>query len=462
MHTKLRSLVVLTAVIGLIGCAETQSVNPDPEEEVAADTSAADDGVQDTALAADVVEDATAADVVEETAAADDVQDAAGEVPDALDVDTTPCSPNCEGKVCGSDGCGGDCGTCEPGQGCNGSGQCGSKQITCTPDCVPCKACTSQEDCSESEICQVVMAGSYCLTTCLTDSDCALGESCIGNTCTPFKSCAPKECGPDGCGGICGECDEGSICSSGKCNSGAEEGCGDIPAGVGCCDGDTHKVCEFLSVKTTDCAELGFTCGWNNLHAMYSCGFEGSSPLPQYPKQCGEVCVPDCEGKGCGTDGCGGSCGECAEGEVCSDESMCCSPNCEGKSCGESDGCGGTCTACPEGEICRDDTNVCCKPCCEGKECGGNCCGGNCGECPLPLHFACQDYKCKSTPCGTKPKGCCFGAGFDLVATIFFFSTTVLDLDAANSDCFGLDAAGLGSLLRIGVSFFFVFFDCLS
>lgn len=33
------------------------------------------------------------------------------------------CTPDCSGKVCGSDGCGGACGTCAAGDGCNG-GQC--------------------------------------------------------------------------------------------------------------------------------------------------------------------------------------------------------------------------------------------------------------------------------------------------------------------------------------------------
>jgi len=34
-------------------------------------------------------------------------------------------------------------------------------------------------------------------------------------------------------------------------------------------------------------------------------------------------CVPDCEGKECGDDGCGGSCGTCAVGCVCSAEGQC-------------------------------------------------------------------------------------------------------------------------------------------
>ena len=40
------------------------------------------------------------------------------------------CTPTCSGKACGSDGCGGSCGTCPSGDTCNASGQCVS---TCTP-----------------------------------------------------------------------------------------------------------------------------------------------------------------------------------------------------------------------------------------------------------------------------------------------------------------------------------------
>jgi hypothetical protein len=35
-----------------------------------------------------------------------------------------PCIPNCNGKTCGSDGCGGSCGTCPPGKTCSTSGTC--------------------------------------------------------------------------------------------------------------------------------------------------------------------------------------------------------------------------------------------------------------------------------------------------------------------------------------------------
>jgi hypothetical protein len=40
---------------------------------------------------------------------------------------------------------------------------------------------------------------------------------------------------------------------------------------------------------------------------------EGASPSPP-PTQ---ICIPDCNDKLCGDDGCGGECGECDTGEVC-------------------------------------------------------------------------------------------------------------------------------------------------
>lgn len=84
-----------------------------------------------------------------------------------------------------------------------------------------------------------------------------------------------------------------------------------------------------------------------------------------------DLCQPACDGKECGPDGCGGSCGECmndcdpnCEGnepypdpDLCDQEagvcySLCC-PDCCGKNCGD-DGCGGICGQCQEEEDCVD------------------------------------------------------------------------------------------------------------
>ncbi|MBR58247.1 MAG: hypothetical protein CMH54_09520 [Myxococcales bacterium] len=97
-------------------------------------------------------------------------------------------------------------------------------------------------------------------------------------------------------------------------------------------------------------------------------------------------CVPQCESKECGSDGCGGSCGECAGGS-CTADGLCdalCTPDCEGKTCGD-DGCGDSCGECPTGSVCGPDNNCIsqCTPSCDGKECGDDGCGGDCGVCEV-------------------------------------------------------------------------------
>jgi hypothetical protein len=49
--------------------------------------------------------------------------------------------------------------------------------------------------------------------------------------------------------------------------------------------------------------------------------------------QCPLVCIADCSGKSCGTDGCGGSCGTCSGGSTCSSAGVCISSICGDGSC---------------------------------------------------------------------------------------------------------------------------------
>jgi len=99
--------------------------------------------------------------------------------------------------------------------------------------------------------------------------------------------------------------------------------------------------------------------------------------------QCINNCTPNCAGRQCGGDGCGGSCGSCAPPTVCNTQGQCsCSPNCSGKFCGDN-GCGGSCGSCTPPLVC-DPTGQCvttCTPACSGKQCGPDGCGGSCGTC---------------------------------------------------------------------------------
>lgn len=111
---------------------------------------------------------------------------------------------------------------------------------------------------------------------------------------------------------------------------------------------------------------------------------------------CQATCTPDCNGALCGDDGCGGSCGSCAAGTTCNAERSCeCAPRCEGRSCG-SDGCGGSCGTCADGALCSSSGLCACQPSCGGKQCGDDGCGGSCGRCTSPS--VCDDNQCLCTP----------------------------------------------------------------
>lgn len=73
-----------------------------------------------------------------------------------------------------------------------------------------------------------------------------------------------------------------------------------------------------------------------------------------------QACTPSCGARVCGDDGCGGTCGVCAEGG-CDTSGQCvssCTPACDGRSCGD-DGCGGACGSCPMWERCIAETGQC-------------------------------------------------------------------------------------------------------
>ena len=123
-----------------------------------------------------------------------------GDTRPASDVSTdTGCTPACSGRECGSDGCGGSCGTCPGGAPCKADGTC-----TCTPDCTG------------------------------------------------------KACGDDGCGGSCGDCASDQTCTSGACTGGA---CGAVTCGSAatCCHCSGTPICYSLPPGTT-CASLGSGC----------------------------------------------------------------------------------------------------------------------------------------------------------------------------------------------------------
>ena len=334
------------------------------------------------------------------------------------------CTPDCAGRECGDDGCGGSCGVCNDGAFCT-SEECteGLCEATVTEGCFiddtcvppgqdhpddPCAACTPEL--SDS------------LWSALPDgTKCGGGGACFeGVCCDPDQACAGKDCGDDGCGGTCGECTDGDACVDGVCTVADCLAClpwqicdddldicvdpeptgGDCPAagdmlgtdckdvaGVGCCDGSTLYYCgadngcpngEATCLCTVECGSGadGLSCGWmvdadaphGGLYMCVKAATAAGEPTGLFPWQCKDVCHPDCDGKQCGDDGCDGSCGDCHP-----DIEECVEGTC---ACLFSE-CGAGC--CLEGETCFEDS--CCAPVCDGKECGDDGCGGTCGDC---------------------------------------------------------------------------------
>ncbi|MBM4355323.1 MAG: hypothetical protein FJ109_16315 [Deltaproteobacteria bacterium] len=210
------------------------------------------------------------------------------------------CEPNCNGKTCGDNGCGGVCGQCAFNQVCQNGWCVGS----CTPNC-------GGKQCGDDG------CGGSC-------GFCQNNFSCVNGVCQPNcqPNCSGKQCGADGCGGQCGTCNFGEFCTA-----------------AGVCQPECTKMCGGKQCGDDGC---GGKCG--------SCGF-GMQCDPA--GQCVPECKKQCQGKDCGDDGCGALCGQCIPGwecvaGVCQEE---CKPSCVNKECGPN-GCGGQCGSCGFGQLC--------------------------------------------------------------------------------------------------------------
>jgi len=175
------------------------------------------------------------------------------------------CTPACTGKCNGeADGCGGKCG-CTPGNKCDTAAT-PNACVTCTAACTG--KCSGQDDgCGGKCTCE---AGKKCDTVSATNA-------CVA--CTP--TCAVGKCGmDDGCGGKCGCATAGDWCSVA---------------------GDCKSACT----ANTECPAAKPVC-----KITPPVGDAGTAP-----GVC--ECKPDCLNKGCGDDGCGGTCGTCTATEKC-------------------------------------------------------------------------------------------------------------------------------------------------
>ncbi|NUN12655.1 MAG: hypothetical protein HUU55_03355 [Myxococcales bacterium] len=124
--------------------------------------------------------------------------------------DIDVCEPDCTGKLCGNDGCGGNCGVCDQGMKCVAN--------LCEPLCVP----------NTGTMCQgkTVYWMDSCQVVGLPKETCSTGTECHDGTCVPCIPNQSKTC--DGNHVVwqnsCGEpgsvletCESPQICVNGKC-----------------------------------------------------------------------------------------------------------------------------------------------------------------------------------------------------------------------------------------------------
>ncbi|MEC9070723.1 MAG: hypothetical protein VX938_00030, partial [Myxococcota bacterium] len=200
------------------------------------------------------------------------------------------CEPECADAECGdNDGCGGSCGECELGEECIAGG-CYAICGTCEGACDEGFVCDKETDECLEIVCEP--GENYCedaITVAKCDALGAGSESAVAAT-----DCSAQ-----------GEkvCEEGScvdvVCSSGQpwCNGDIATTCNTL--GTGAADGAESKDC---AAEAND-VELTVACEYDD---------EGAAVCQ---------CQPDCEGKACGSDACGGTCGACEEGgEVCDED----------------------------------------------------------------------------------------------------------------------------------------------
>ena len=203
--------------------------------------------------------------------------------------------------------------------------------------------------------------------------------------CTP--SCDGSVCGGDGCGGSCGSCGAVEVCSGGSCKPAPGDTC-DIPLNVNsipykhdsnsgsfnnsylssCGDDDLGGASGDVAYRFVAKADVSYTV---RLDASFDATFsvvedcsdtsvclasgqgtgvagaadvvlangqevyiliDGDAADPavaqgSFTLRVSETCFPSCDGRNCGSNGCGGSCGACvAPADICSDEGLCTDP----------------------------------------------------------------------------------------------------------------------------------------
>ncbi len=185
-------------------------------------------------------------------------------------------------------------------------------------------------------------------TTCDPEAGCAFDQAAADEWCYPATSVCFKKSQT--------YCTHQDALGDGKWNG--ETGCHIVIfAAEGCDDANpcTQDPCDTESGCVNTPVQDGTPCGSDKVCKAGNC-----EPL----------CQPDCVGKQCGDDGCGGSCGTCSDQNVC--DGGTCKPDCTPVNGGWTDWSCGACSV-----QCGGGTHTCNRSCTNpAPSCGGTSCVG--------------------------------------------------------------------------------------
>ena len=287
---------------------------------------------------------------------------------------------------------------------------------------------------------------------------CGCGETCQSGTCV-FTACDGKVCGDNGCGGLCGSCDESldpctaNACLNGECVHGHSEGvCDDgDPCTVndncsqGVCAGEADPACQCSVDEDCIVYEDGDLCNGSTHCVAQACVVDPATVV---------VCDVDALEPGvCEQARCEPTTGDCLtvprldgtpcdDADACSDADVCVAGLCVGKpvtcddddpctdaGCDPLDGCVFTNNDadCDDGDACTEedqcDEGVCLGAEVPGCECGHDedclvfededhcngklvCVGGSCLTDPDTVVLCPRDTACVSYACALETGAC--------------------------------------------------------
>jgi hypothetical protein len=315
--------------------------------------------------------------------------------PDVPD-DRGPCVPDCTGKGCGDDGCGGQCGG-----GCSALSQSDCFTVQCVNfQCVPTIGSCDDGDpttidwCTAKDGCRHEPAPA-CQPTCVMASSCFVDAT--------GRHCDLKQCGDDGCGGSCGDCAvPADACRTDFCDT--QIGVCTLADRI--CDDDSPATLDFCS-PVSGCQHVRIPGTGPGIPGL---DLGGATDVPAATPDV-PVATDVAADSGTGPDA-AITPDVPAEPDVPATADVPAEPDVPATA----DVTAGADAPAATDPGCHPDASrdAPCVPQCSGKACGPDGCGGTCGSCPADSPFGrCSPFACVDGHCLAQPVPCPSGESCD-------------------------------------------------